>query len=159
MDSLKFNASKSINELLKDKKLTEEIVESICNFTNKYIEENNAPFLEEQVFNDKLKEILYNLNPSNNEGLLNSLKKKKIKASELAFLKPEELDPDKYESIKRKKDLEEMKKTNKKTTDAFKCSKCHERKCSWEQRQTRAGDEPITTFVRCEECGHEWSFN
>ena len=35
------------------------------------------------------------------------------------------------------------------TTDQFKCSKCHQRKCTYYQMQTRSADEPMTTFVTC----------
>jgi len=159
MENLENLANKKISELVKDKKITSSIVTSIINFTKKYVEENNVSFLHDQIFNQKLDEILCNLSPKQNPHLLELLKNKKLDPKNLAFLKPEELDPEKYESIIKKKEIEEMKRTNKKTTDAFKCAKCHERKCSVEQKQTRAGDEPVTTFVTCEECGHKWSFN
>ena len=32
-------------------------------------------------------------------------------------------------------------------TDAFRCGKCRQRKCSYYQMQTRSADEPMTTFV------------
>ena len=31
--------------------------------------------------------------------------------------------------------------------------------CSHYQLQTRSADEPMTTFVSCQECGHRWKFN
>ncbi|KAI8851458.1 transcription factor S-II, central domain-containing protein [Chytridium lagenaria] len=43
-------------------------------------------------------------------------------------------------------------------TDAFKCGKCHQRKCTYYQKQTRSADEPMTTFVRCTNCGNKWKF-
>ena len=45
------------------------------------------------------------------------------------------------------------------TTDMFKCGKCKKRKCTYYQLQTRSADEPMTTFVRCVECGNQWSFS
>jgi len=44
------------------------------------------------------------------------------------------------------------------STDAFKCGKCKQRKCTYYQLQTRSADEPMTTFVTCVECGNRWKF-
>jgi len=43
-------------------------------------------------------------------------------------------------------------------TSQFKCSKCGLRNCSYNQVQTRSADEPMTTFVLCNECGNRWKF-
>jgi transcription elongation factor S-II len=58
-----------------------------------------------------------------------------------------------------------MKKETKRTvnitgniTDMFKCGKCKKRRCTYYQMQTRSADEPMTTFVKCVECGHRWKF-
>lgn len=32
-------------------------------------------------------------------------------------------------------------------TDAFKCSKCNQRKCTYYQMQTRSADEPMTVSL------------
>lgn len=39
-------------------------------------------------------------------------------------------------------------------TDLLKCGKCNKRNCTYNQLQTRSADEPMTTFVMCNECGH-----
>lgn len=41
-------------------------------------------------------------------------------------------------------------------TDAFQCGKCHQRKCTYFQKQTRSADEPMTTFVTCTHCLNKW---
>ena len=41
-------------------------------------------------------------------------------------------------------------------TDLLKCSKCGQRKCTYNQVQTRSADEPMTTFVLCLNCGKRW---
>ena len=41
-------------------------------------------------------------------------------------------------------------------TDDFTCPKCHQKKCTYYQLQTRAADEPMTTFVTCINCGKRW---
>ncbi|RKP06256.1 transcription elongation factor S-II [Thamnocephalis sphaerospora] len=43
-------------------------------------------------------------------------------------------------------------------TDAFKCPKCKQRKCTYFQMQTRSADEPMTTFVTCVVCNNRWKF-
>lgn len=44
------------------------------------------------------------------------------------------------------------------TTDLLKCGKCNKRNCTYNQLQTRSADEPMTTFVVCNECGNRWKF-
>ncbi|XP_013390453.1 transcription elongation factor S-II [Lingula anatina] len=43
-------------------------------------------------------------------------------------------------------------------TDLLKCGRCLKRNCTYNQVQTRSADEPMTTFVFCNECGHRWKF-
>jgi len=93
----------------------------------------------------------------NNDDLVQAVKTKKIDPATIAGLSPQELNPEKYEKIQKKKDLEEFNKNNQATTDIFKCSKCKNRKCKVSEKQTRAADEPATTFVECTECGNAWT--
>ena len=148
-----------IDEFIKNKSISKKIEESIYKFTDGYCLEQGTPFLFESIYDNKKNDILVNINnKSDNKTLLDNIKKGKIDPEKLAFLKPEELDPDKYETIIKKKELAEYKKNNKATTDIFKCSKCKSRKCTVHQQQTRAGDEPMTTYVTCQECGHVFKF-
>lgn len=39
------------------------------------------------------------------------------------------------------------------------CGKCGSKKTWSVQRQTRGSDEPMTTFSRCVECGHQWAYS
>eukprot|EP00096_Caligus_rogercresseyi_P014045 TRINITY_DN658_c1_g1_i1.p1 TRINITY_DN658_c1_g1~~TRINITY_DN658_c1_g1_i1.p1 ORF type:complete len:300 (+),score=119.14 TRINITY_DN658_c1_g1_i1:146-1045(+) len=43
-------------------------------------------------------------------------------------------------------------------TDLLKCGKCKQSNCTYNQIQTRSADEPMTTFVLCNECGNRWKF-
>lgn len=43
-------------------------------------------------------------------------------------------------------------------SDLLKCGKCKQNKCTYNQVQTRSADEPMTTFVYCNNCGHRWKF-
>ncbi|KAJ3064324.1 RNA polymerase II elongation factor [Rhizoclosmatium hyalinum] len=49
-------------------------------------------------------------------------------------------------------------KSTEAVTDEFKCGKCGQRKCTYYQKQTRSADEPMTTFVTCQNCGNKWKF-
>jgi DNA-directed RNA polymerase subunit M/transcription elongation factor TFIIS len=131
-----------------------ELVEkSISDFSNEYATINDTLFLVDSIYDTKVDEIINALSKSP------ELIKNKEDASRIAFLKPEELNPDNYEKLLKKKEIEEYKKNDIKSSSAFKCSKCKKSKCSVTQKQTRAGDEPATTFVICLECGHQFSFN
>ena len=148
-----------IDKFIKNKSISKSIEDSINKFTIDYCLQHDAPFLFESIYDNKKNDILTNINnKSDNKTLLDNIKKGLIDPKKLAFLKPEELDPDKYETIIKKKELAEYKKNNKATTDIFKCSKCKSRKCTVHQQQTRAGDEPMTTYVTCQECGHVFKF-
>ncbi|KFV70716.1 Transcription elongation factor A protein 3, partial [Dryobates pubescens] len=50
----------------------------------------------------------------------------------------------------------QMAKTGGTVTDLFQCGKCRKKNCTYNQVQTRSADEPMTTFVLCNECGNRW---
>ena len=41
-------------------------------------------------------------------------------------------------------------------TSLLKCMKCRKSNCTYNQAQTRSADEPMTTFVYCNNCGNRW---
>lgn len=145
---------KEISKIL-DKKKAKIIEKSIYNFSENVATENETPFLIEQIYNTKKDEILKQLNYS--KILVQRIKDNEIDASNIAFLKVEELHPEKYEKILKKRSIVEAKKKNKATTTAFKCPKCKNNKTEVEEKQTRAADEPATLFITCTVCGHEWT--
>lgn len=128
------------------------VEKSILDFSNEYASVNETPFLAESIYDTKLEEIINALCK------LPNLVKTVDDAKKIAFLSPEELNPDNYEKLLKKKEIEEYKKNDVKSSSAFKCSKCKKNKCSVTQKQILAGDEPATTFVNCLECGHNFSF-
>jgi DNA-directed RNA polymerase subunit M/transcription elongation factor TFIIS len=141
---------------LVDKKKAKEIETSIYNFSVEYAETNNSPYLLESIYDNKFEEIICQL--KNNNYILDNIKNNTIDCTKIAFLKPEEINPEKYEKIIKKRELEEYKKNNVIGSDAFTCVKCKQSKCKVTQKQTRAGDEPPTTFVECLNCGHIFKF-
>ncbi len=149
---MKKKLSKYINKNISDK-----IEEGIFNFSNEYANLNETPFLLQSIYDTKYEEILLLLSNKDSKTLIDALNGK-FDPEKLAYMKPEELNPEKYEQIIKKRELEEYKKNNGASSDAFTCAKCKKSKCKIEQKQTRAGDEPPTTFVTCLECNHVFKF-
>ncbi len=149
---------KQITKVVGDK-IAKDIENSIYNYSKEYAEIQDTPYLLQQIYDDKSQQILCQLLNQNSDYLTKSLKDKKIDGKKIAFMKPEELDPEKYENIIKKREMEEYKKNNTSGTSAFTCVKCKKARCQVSQKQTRAGDEPPTTFVTCLECGHAFKFN
>jgi len=144
---------KKISELL-DKKYAEKIEESVYTFSKDYTEDNETPFLLESVYSDKFNEIFNLLINKKSAFLIKAIKSNKINPLKIAMMRPDELNPDKYEKILKKKELEEFKKSNQATSSVYKCPKCKERKSEITQKQTRSADEPATLYIECKSCGH-----
>jgi transcription elongation factor S-II len=108
------------------------------------------------IYIDKLRSIYTNLISAY---LIESVNSKKIKIHEIAFMSHQEMRPEKW---KRLIDVKKIRDENKYTpkieasTDNFTCWKCKSKKCTYYQLQTRAADEPMTTFVTCLSCGQRW---
>ncbi|RCI13127.1 hypothetical protein L249_1281 [Ophiocordyceps polyrhachis-furcata BCC 54312] len=77
-------------------------------------------------------------------------------------------DDDLKSEDQRKKDLELEKENMKKAqvpmaeksiSDSLECGRCKKKRVSYTQAQTRAADEPMTTFCECMNCGHRWKFS
>lgn len=149
----KINETKISLAKMIDKKYIDLVEKSIRDFSEEYALMNDTTFLIESIYETKLEELINVLNKNC------YIIKSEEDAKKIAFLKPEELNPDNYEKLLKKKELEEYKKNDVKSSSAFKCSKCKKNKCSVTQKQIRAGDEPATVFVTCLECGHTFSFN
>jgi DNA-directed RNA polymerase subunit M/transcription elongation factor TFIIS len=147
-----------IKKLLSEE-IAKDIEESIYNFTLAYAESNGTPYLIESIYDTKSSEILSQLNNKDSDYLVKSLKEKIIDGKKIAYMKPEELNPDKFENIIKKREMEEYKKNNASGSSVFTCVKCKKSNCRVTQKQLRAGDEPPTTIVKCIECGHTFKFN
>ena len=92
--------------------------------------------------------------------LIENIKKKKWKPHEVAFLSHYEMSPERWEKLiaekqERDKNIYDVQK---KINSEFKCRRCKSNNCSYYQLQTRSADEPMTTFVSCQECGNRWKF-
>ncbi|XP_032460224.1 transcription elongation factor A protein 2 isoform X1 [Phocoena sinus] len=76
---------------------------------------------------------------------------------------PQEMASDELKEIRKAMTKEairehQMARTGGTQTDLFTCGKCRKKNCTYTQVQTRSSDEPMTTFVVCNECGNRWKF-
>jgi DNA-directed RNA polymerase subunit M/transcription elongation factor TFIIS len=147
------NNVKKISELL-EKNIARKIEESVHSFAVAYTKETEMPFLLESIYSDKFIEIFNLLVNKKSKFLINALELGKIDPTKIAYMRPDELNPDKYEKIIQKKEIEDFKKKNVATSSAYKCPKCGERKISITQKQTRSADEPATIYMECNVCGY-----
>lgn len=86
-----------------------------------------------------------------------------VTAQQLAKMTPEEMASDEMKKLREKFVKEAINDAQLATvqgtkTDLLKCGKCKKRNCTYNQLQTRSSDEPMTTFVMCNECGNRWKF-
>lgn len=151
------NTINIINKSLNNKKISKQIEENIYKYSLEYINMHNMDNFLEEIYINKTDDILGYLNL--NSYLINSIKENKINPSEIPYLKPEELSPQLYEHIIKKRELEEYKKNHITGSSVFTCSKCNKANCSVTQKQLRSADEPPTTIVKCLECNHIFKFN
>ena len=141
-------------ELFEDETL-ERIMDGIDSFVANYIETNDCPYLVNDIYVNKVNEILDAMGYS--EYLSEMITTGHVVPEELAFLKPHEICPGKYKNIIEKKAYEHKQK--KKGSNIFSCKKCKQNNCEIEQKQTRSADESMTTIVKCLECGFCFRFN
>lgn len=147
-------AKDKLSSFFEDETL-DRVMEGLNEFALKYVETNDCPFLINDIFTNKVDEIIQTIEKSNYLGEMIIIGN--ILPEELGYMKPHELCPDKYKSIIEKKAYEHNQKKNK-GTNIFSCKKCKQSNCEVTQKQTRAADEPATTFVKCLECGFNFKF-
>ena len=132
------------------------LVEGLYSYCEEKALNDDVMYLLDGIIETKVNQLLELFNKSSH--LKNLIKSKQIKPENICDLRQEELDPEKYKTIIERRELENLKKHNNKTTDVYQCKKCGERKCTVEQKQVRSSDEPMTTFVECIVCGNKFSF-
>jgi transcription elongation factor S-II len=111
-----------------------------------------------QLYIDRLRSIYFNLENKDNE-LLEQLKSGELLPETLAFMTHQEFCPSQWEQLiekKRKRDLHKFTNNIESSTDMFTCKKCHSKKCTYYELQTRSADEPSTIFITCLDCGKRW---
>lgn len=136
-----------------------QIEHGIIEFVMTQISKNHTDVVEfvSNMYQDKLNNIIANLDPINNprvdnHTLLPAIEDGSIDPYLVPFMKPQQLHPQRwFKELKNRQDLEDS-TNNKKVTDIYKCRKCGDRKSTTTQMQTRSADEPMTIFVTCVTC-------
>lgn len=109
-----------------------------------------------QIYLDHLRSIYINLKSQNIKNLIYS---GDIKPQDIAFMTHQELCPERWAELIKIKSIRDMNKYEQKIeamTDIYKCRKCFSRQCSYYQLQTRSGDESMTVYISCIQCGNRW---
>lgn len=146
-----------IDKIINCYSISSDIEKGIFEFTLNYIITNGYPDdYFTMIYNDKLQNILLNLNDSDeqiqNKTLIKDILTAKISGQIVAFLQMYQLHPDRWKHIIDKNNLRENTLSTVNTTDEFKCSRCGERKHVYYITQTRCIDEPATVFYTCAVC-------
>jgi DNA-directed RNA polymerase subunit M/transcription elongation factor TFIIS len=152
-----------INKFINDIEKSIKIELSIFEYSLLYCINNNIEqtFLK-SIYDDKILNILENLDPKSklkNKTLLSNILYGHIDSSHVGFLSPNQIDPEKWVDIIKKKEYREWRENNISYSDAYKCSKCGQRKSKVSLAQTRSADEPMTIFVSCLVCYNTFKFS
>jgi transcription elongation factor S-II len=147
------------NQIFTDEIIVNNLEKGIYNYTiqeateKKIVKKWDNPYFVE-IYIDRLRTIFYNLKNSNT--LVDSIKLNQIKPHEVAFMTHQEMNPEKWRKMieeKIKRDKNKFECNIEASTDTFTCGKCKSRRCTYYQLQTASGDEAMTTFVTCLDCG------
>lgn len=133
--------------------LAEELEECI------YLEFKNTDMRYKNRVRSRVANLKDPKNPTLRTNFLNGV----ISASRLAKMTPEEMASDEMKKLREKFIKEAIDDAQLATvqgtkTEMLKCGKCKKKNCTYNQLQTRSSDEPMTTFVLCNECGNRWKF-
>uniref|UniRef100_K7FVJ7 Transcription elongation factor n=1 Tax=Pelodiscus sinensis TaxID=13735 RepID=K7FVJ7_PELSI len=112
-------------------------------------------------YRNRVRSRISNLKDPKNPNLRKNVLNGAISPSLIARMTAEEMASDELKELRNAMTLEairehQMAKTGGTTTDLFQCGKCKKKNCTYNQVQTRSADEPMTTFVLCNECGNRW---
>ncbi|KAK3066852.1 transcription elongation factor TFIIS [Teratosphaeriaceae sp. CCFEE 6253] len=112
----------------------------------------------------KIRSLFQNLKMKGNAHLRRGVYNGTIEPKRFVTMSSEEL-----KSEEKKQQDEELQKENMKQSmtaqeekaisTTMTCGKCRESRVAYTQAQTRAADEPMTTFCECTNCGNRWKFS
>ncbi|XP_048008210.1 transcription elongation factor A protein 3 isoform X25 [Megalobrama amblycephala] len=114
-------------------------------------------------YKNRVRSRISNLKDPKNPNLRKNVLAGAIELSRIATMTAEEMASDELKQLRNVLTQEairehQMAKTGGTTTDLLQCGKCRKKNCTYNQVQTRSADEPMTTFVLCNECGNRWKF-
>ncbi|XP_048116822.1 transcription elongation factor A protein 3 isoform X10 [Alosa alosa] len=114
-------------------------------------------------YKNRVRSRISNLKDPKNPNLRKNVLAGSIELVRFATMTAEEMASDELKELRNTLTQEairehQMAKTSGTTTDLLQCGKCKKKNCTYNQVQTRSADEPMTTFVLCNECGNRWKF-
>lgn len=114
-------------------------------------------------YKQRVRTRVMNLRDSNNPNLRLNVLMGHVNPDKLASMTSEEMASKEMKELREKYTKEtiedhQMAVTGGTETDLLQCGKCKQNRCTYNQVQTRSADEPMTTFVYCNNCGHRWKF-
>ncbi|CAG8558334.1 11227_t:CDS:2, partial [Paraglomus occultum] len=116
---------------------------------------------QEKEYRDKLRSLILNLKDKKNPELRASVVSGELPVTKFCTMSKEDMASE--EKKARDRAIRQIKLFESRgagpslaETDAFRCGKCGNRKCTYYQMQTRSADEPMTTFVTCTICNNRW---
>uniref|UniRef100_A0A671T378 Transcription elongation factor A protein 3-like n=1 Tax=Sinocyclocheilus anshuiensis TaxID=1608454 RepID=A0A671T378_9TELE len=114
-------------------------------------------------YKNRVRSRISNLKDPKNPNLRKNVLAGAIELSRIAIMTAEEMASDELKLLRNVLTQEairehQMAKTGGTSTDLLQCGKCKKKNCTYNQVQTRSADEPMTTFVLCNECGNRWKF-
>ncbi|WVQ81352.1 transcription elongation factor S-II [Cryptococcus sp. DSM 104549] len=106
----------------------------------------------------KIRSLFLNLKDKGNPALRNEIVLGYISGEKVANMSKDEMASESVRMLKEKIASDNLFKAKavgetQAETDAFKCGRCQQRKCTYYQMQTRSADEPMTN------CGNRWKFS
>ncbi|XP_041439177.1 transcription elongation factor A (SII), 3 S homeolog isoform X7 [Xenopus laevis] len=114
-------------------------------------------------YRNRIRSRISNLKDPKNPNLRKNVLCGVVTPQSIATMTAEEMASDELRELRNTMTQEairehQMAKTGGTQTDLLQCEKCKKKNCSYNQVQTRSADEPMTTFVLCNECGNRWKF-
>ncbi|XP_053563004.1 transcription elongation factor A protein 2 isoform X2 [Bombina bombina] len=123
----------------------------------------NEMKITDMKYRNRIRSRISNLKDPKNPNLRRNVLCGVVTPQRIAVMTAEEMASDELKELRNiltKEAIREhqMAKTGGTQTDLLQCDKCKKKNCTYNQVQTRSADEPMTTFVLCNECGNRWKF-
>jgi transcription elongation factor S-II len=116
------------------------------------------------AYKEKIRSLFQNLKNKSNPKLRIRILSGEISAQRFVTMSHEEMKSRQQKEMDSKIAKENMNNAmvaqeEKSVSTSLECGKCHQKKVSYSQAQTRSADEPMTTFCECLHCGNRWKFS
>lgn len=139
-------------------KIAEQIESAALNLPEAKGSSNSAAYKE------KIRSLYQNLKNKSNPGLRKRILSGEVTPARFVTMSHEEMKSkqQREEDMKIAKDNMNnamVAQEEKSVSTSLECGKCHQKKVSYSQAQTRSADEPMTTFCECQNCGNRWKFS